>query len=187
METISTSIRPAGFWVRYAALWVDTIILSFITFLVILAMISVVDIGHNDPNIAYLLAYFVMIVLVFSYFVLFTGWKGQTLGKMLCGLTVKKTDGSSLGFGKAALREIIGKLLSSVLIVGFIWVAFSKEKRGWHDLIAETSVNQDMKVRTRAIITLVLALIVSIVLNPVSLLIILTEGSALAPFIYTIF
>ena len=42
---------------------------------------------------------------------------------------------------RAILRETVGKWISALILgIGFIMVAFHKEKRGLHDLIAGTWV-----------------------------------------------
>ena len=47
----------------------------------------------------------------------------------------------ALGQKDAALREILGKFISSaVFCLGYLWIAIDKEKRGWHDSIASTHV-----------------------------------------------
>jgi hypothetical protein len=51
------------------------------------------------------------------------------------------------GLVGAALRKILGKLISSItLFVGFLWIAFDSNKQGWHDKIASTYV---VKVKSR--------------------------------------
>ena len=43
--------------------------------------------------------------------------------------------------GRAAVREILGKLISTiVLFIGFLWIAFDDKKQGWHDKLASTYV-----------------------------------------------
>jgi uncharacterized RDD family membrane protein YckC len=53
---------------------------------------------------------------------------------------VVSTQGELLGFRKALYRWL-GYLISRFfLYAGFIWIAFSREKRGWHDMIAGSRV-----------------------------------------------
>ena len=45
------------------------------------------------------------------------------------------------GVGRAALREVVGKLVSTIgLLLGFLWIAFARRKQGWHDKLAGTCV-----------------------------------------------
>jgi uncharacterized RDD family membrane protein YckC len=78
-----------------------------------------------------------------SYLVLMTGLKGQTLGKMALGIRVVGPDGGVPGFGRALLRETIGRILASLLCaIGYLAVLWDGEQQGWHDKIASTHVER---------------------------------------------
>ena len=80
-------------------------------------------------------------VLSISYAVFFTGYCGQTPGKMVLRIKVIRTDGSPINYGRAALREVLGKFISSILLgIGYLMVAFDNRKQGLHDKIADTYV-----------------------------------------------
>ena len=67
--------------------------------------------------------------------------RGQSPGKMAIGIKIVKTDGRSIGFGTTLLREVIGKIVSSIiLLLGYIWILFDGQRQGWHDKIASTYV-----------------------------------------------
>ena len=75
------------------------------------------------------------------YYVLFTGLKGQTPGKMALGIQVVDAQGNPPGIMRAILRELPGKLISTLAIfLGFFWIIWDRRKRGWHDYIAGTFV-----------------------------------------------
>ena len=83
----------------------------------------------------------VLIVLYLLYFTLFTGWRGQTPGKMLVGIRVVDAAGEDPGLRRAFMREVVGKFLSSTaLYVGFLWPIWDAQRQAWHDKIAETWV-----------------------------------------------
>jgi uncharacterized RDD family membrane protein YckC len=70
-----------------------------------------------------------------------TGLKGQTVGKMAVGIKVVNRQGNMPGLGRAALREVVGKTISTVIIgVGFLWITWDSQKQGLHDKIADTFV-----------------------------------------------
>ncbi len=76
-----------------------------------------------------------------AYFVLFTGLKGQTPGKMVVGLRVVDDRGNVPGIARAIMREVVGKFISGlVLNLGYLWVIWDGQKQGWHDKIADTYV-----------------------------------------------
>ncbi len=79
--------------------------------------------------------------LLFGYFVLFTGIKGQTPGKWVAGIIVVDRDGRTPGAGVAIPREMVGKFISTAALgFGLIWLVFDGKHQGWHDKIAGTFV-----------------------------------------------
>ena len=77
------------------------------------------------------------------YYVVPTAISGKTIGKKVCGIRVVSERGK-VGFLRAILRETVGKWISAIILgIGFLMVAFHKEKRGLHDLIAGTWVIKD--------------------------------------------
>lgn len=122
-----------GFWIRFGALIIDGIVIWLVsvalTFFLLRSMVGL------------FLSSVVWFPLPLLYYWLFTGLKGQTLGKMLVGIKVVNAQGNIPGLGGAALREVLGKLISAiVLFIGFFWIAFDNNKQGWHDKIAGTYV-----------------------------------------------
>ena len=126
----SGGVEYIGFWARLAAAVVDGIITG--------AVGAVID----------LLAGTAILGSLFSvvYYVLFTGLKGQTPGKMALGIQVVDSQGNTPGIMRAILREVLGKLVSTVVIfLGFLWVIWDRRKRAWHDHIAGTFVVRKMR------------------------------------------
>jgi uncharacterized RDD family membrane protein YckC len=76
-------------------------------------------------------------------------WKlrGTTVGGIICHLRVVRIDGQPLNWETAILRAL-GCFLSLVAAgLGFFWIAFDRERQGWHDKIAGTVVVVVPKVR----------------------------------------
>jgi len=120
------AVEYMGFWIRLAAAIID--------FLVILAVFALFS---GIPRAGG----FIALSVFWLYYWLFTGLKGRTLGKMAVGIKVVNGAGSVPGLGRAALREIPGKILSTITIfLGFLWVIWDGQKQGWHDKIASTHV-----------------------------------------------
>jgi uncharacterized RDD family membrane protein YckC len=153
MEKTEIDNRKAGFWVRFAATWVDL----FIVWVAVRIAVSL----FRHFNV-YVPLEITVILFFLIYSVLLIGWRGSTIGKLLCGLTVQSSKGKPVGYVRAFLRETIGKFLSAVfLFLGFVWVAFSRKKRGWHDYIIRTNVKQDVTAIKRARWLLAAALVVN--------------------------
>ena len=89
--------------------------------------------GSNFQTIAELIS--------IIYFVIFTYKYGATLGKMIFHIKVVNTNYQKLTFMQVLKREVLGKLISSVLFsLGYIWAAFDDKKQAWHDKIAKSYV-----------------------------------------------
>lgn len=74
------------------------------------------------------------------YFIVMIAVFGQTIGKMITGIRVVKSDGGRVSFGRAFLR-FVGYVPSGVLmLVGFLWIIWDPERQGWHDMLADTVV-----------------------------------------------
>ncbi len=142
------SSEKGGFWVRLVAFIVDNIIIFFATalfaFIAGLATgLGGLTSGVSAENVEYLstiFGFFIGTLLGPFYYTLFTGWEGQTPGKKLLGLRVITMTGEPVGYGRALLRYI-GYFVSFFLLgLGFVMIAFDRNKRGFHDFIAGTCV-----------------------------------------------
>ena len=98
------------------------------------------------PNIVLALAveglggFLLQVAVGLVYTVGFWSAQGATPGKMAVGIKITKYDGEEIDFGSALLRYI-GYLASTItLLIGYLMIAFTREKRGLHDYIAGTVV-----------------------------------------------
>ncbi|HEU0318685.1 MAG TPA: RDD family protein, partial [Solirubrobacteraceae bacterium] len=69
------------------------------------------------------------------------GPTGQTLGKRALGIRVVSFDtGGPIGYPRAFLRYI-GRIIDFlVLLIGFLWMLWDREKQCWHDKLASDVV-----------------------------------------------
>ncbi len=129
----------AGFWIRVVASVVDTVILVAVQFVIEMALNAAG--GDLDELALAMIAGMCSMVISLTYYVFFTGYHGQTPGKMALRLRVVRTDGTPMTYGRAFLREVIGKFVSGIVLgIGYLVVAFDRDKQGWHDKIAKTYV-----------------------------------------------
>jgi len=84
-----------------------------------------------------MLAWFAMATV---YFTVLHASYGRTIGKSVLGIEVRTLHLGKLGVGRALLRTLAYAASSSFLGFGFLLVAFTPRKRGWHDFIAGTCV-----------------------------------------------
>lgn len=138
-------VRPAGFWIRVMATFVDSFILTAVQ--LVMGFAVGMGLGMNGADevtqkgmIA--LVQVIAWVFAFAYLVGFVALKGATPGKMAFGLRVVRDDGrETVGFWKAFLREVPAKLLSGIVLgLGYLMVAAREDKRGLHDRLVRTSV-----------------------------------------------
>lgn len=144
----------AGFWIRLIAGLIDWLILIGIYVLKLLlfpnsGLLSKAELTINGDvatRSSSLLLSLLVIILLFAtvqllYFVIFTVNFGGTIGKLIFGIIVTDENNKLIGFGQAIKREVLGKIISSlVFMLGFLWIGFDKKKQGWHDKISKTYV-----------------------------------------------
>jgi uncharacterized RDD family membrane protein YckC len=152
MENVAINNHKTGFWIRFTATWIDL--------LIVLAIVKtiVVIFSHAGIYVPFELTFILFFVVYSSVLI---GWQGRTIGKALCGLTVLSSKDKSIGYLRAFFRETIFKAVSAIcLFLGFVWIGFSRRKRGWHDYIAQTAVKQGKQAieRGRWLLAAVLAI-----------------------------
>jgi uncharacterized RDD family membrane protein YckC len=138
----------AGFWIRTVAYTLDGFFVFILTgILVGVGIFGYTSGSETDAFSSFSYAFYetnwnfvnlAMFALNMAYFTFFLGTRGQTPGKMICGLKVLRLDGSPIGFGQAAVRTLGYSLNHFTLCIGFLWVAFDPRKQGLHDKIAGT-------------------------------------------------
>jgi uncharacterized RDD family membrane protein YckC len=81
------------------------------------------------------------VLILFTYFVGFwVATNGSTPGKLAMGVRIVRSNGEPIDVGWAMIR-FIGYCLSFVLLLlGFVMIAFTPQKRGLHDYLAQTVV-----------------------------------------------
>jgi uncharacterized RDD family membrane protein YckC len=123
------NVKDAGLGIRLAAAAIDFVLMA----LPVLAGVVYYTLANGgNKNIA---GWVLMILVVIL-------WKkyGATPGKMILGLKVVSNDLQPLTYGQAFGRYFSYALSSLLLFGGFIMIAFRKDKKGLHDLLAKTRV-----------------------------------------------
>ena len=111
-EVIEKKPEYAGFLKRFVAFFIDIVLLSFISW--------------GGANIV--------------YFIGMWAWKGQTLGQMIANVKVVRIDSKPVDLRTSAIRFIGYLICGLTLGLGFLIIAFDKNKQGLHDKLAETYV-----------------------------------------------
>ena len=136
-------MNNAGFWKRAVAIFIDSIVLAMVMFVIMFTIGFFVGGMMSDPESVAKVSNFGMlinVVVVWLYFAMQeSGEEQATIGKRVLGIYVTDKEGKRLSFPQATIRYF-SKYLSTVLMIGFIMAAFTKNKQGLHDLIADTLV-----------------------------------------------
>ena len=110
----------ASFWERMGAAFLDMVLVGILGGIV------------GGPPLGFLVA--------LAYFAGMWAWKGTTIGGIVLGLKVVRLDGQPVTFAVALVRALSAAFSVIVLFLGFLWIAWDKDKQGWHDRIAGTVV-----------------------------------------------
>lgn len=139
----------AGFWRRFAAAIIDSILLMVVGGIggAIIGGVVGFAIGFSGNNVASYTMVITILVYIFSialnwlYFTLMESSEKQaTLGKMALGIVVTDIHGRRISFGQANIRYWSKIISSIILLIGYIMAAFTEKKQALHDIIANTLV-----------------------------------------------
>ena len=114
----------AGFWRRFAAAFLDGIIIGIINTILVRLL--------KGPGDA------IAIIIAIAYYVTLEGGPtGQTLGKRALGIRlISFESGGPIGYPRAFIR-FVGRYVSALVIfLGYFWMLWDKEKQCWHDKFA---------------------------------------------------
>ncbi len=114
------SYPRAGFWERMGAAFLDVVLVGILG-----AMVGGVPLSF---------------IVALAYFAGMWAWKGTTVGGIVLKLHVVRCDGQPVTFVVALVRGLAAAFSVIVLFLGFLWIAWDRDKQGWHDKIAGTVV-----------------------------------------------
>lgn len=158
------NMRPAyaGFWKRFLASFIDSLIVSVAMSVVSIPVNILLGIRstemlneefrqleNNQEMMDFLSVLFLGVFVLFIlgtivnwlYFAFMESSKSQaTLGKMALGLKVTDLNGKRISFGKATARSFSKLLSMAIFMIGYIMAAFTEKKQALHDMIAGTLV-----------------------------------------------
>lgn len=128
-------VKYAGFWIRWVAFVVDSIIVSIPINIIVFLLSIGVPVLNTQSNSQSLVMPIINLAVILSYSSLMIYYKGATLGKMLVGIEVKSVDLKSLSITKIILREVSKIISTLIFFIGYIMAGFTKKKQALHDKI----------------------------------------------------
>jgi|RhiMethySRZTD1v2_1073278.scaffolds.fasta_scaffold89381_5 uncharacterized RDD family membrane protein YckC len=144
--------RYGGFWIRFVAVIIDSIITNLIGGMAQFAILgSFVPLGRVSPEIApevmfarlagpLALSVAIATAIHACYEAFFVYKLGATPGKLALGLKVVRPDGGPVSLGRAFGRYFAKWLSTIILLIGYIMAGFDSQKRALHDMICDTRV-----------------------------------------------
>jgi uncharacterized RDD family membrane protein YckC len=172
-QQIPVQIKYAGFWIRYAAYIIDSMIISMII-LILICLLSfsymLINPASRSEATPPPIMYFSAIILAYGYFIISTKKYHATLGKKAFGIIVLRSDFNEASWGKIILRETVGKIVSYIIFyIGYIMAGFTQKKQALHDIIADTVViykdpNKKTKTWLTVLVVFIPFIIVAIIL-----------------------
>ncbi len=151
--------RPyAGFWLRFVAYLIDTIVLMVILGILIGVGVLLVGFAYikaatqnmnpEDPAFTSMIMGWVLLfslALLVPMWIYFAGMESSshqgTLGKMALGLIVTDLNDQRISFGRATGRFFSKAIITgNTFLIGYIMAGFTEKKQALHDMIASTLV-----------------------------------------------
>lgn len=143
------TLHYAGFWIRFAAVFVDGLLLQAVNvvFRLVfgLGFVGAMNTSNStaasaEVGVAALIVFALQMLVAIGYETIMIWKYGATLGKMACKIHVVTPDGGPISFG-TSLGRYFSKIVSSLICaIGYIMAAFDDEKRALHDRMCSTRV-----------------------------------------------
>jgi len=133
-EDVATELVFAGFWLRFAAWIIDTVVLAT-------ASVFLVSLVGAMAGLAGFAVVALLVGPLVYYAALESNSPQATVGKMAVGIIVVDMEGHRLTAGRALGRNV-AKVVTAFVPLGAGWMmaGFTEKKQALHDMIAGTLV-----------------------------------------------
>ena len=155
-------VRYAGFWIRFIASFLDTLFLALPIGVVIyflsdgnwfdfaqyqqnlqMAMAGNPHALNTQPQTSFRWEIIFEISVLVATIIFWEKWRGATPGKKFVHIKIVDAKSFKDITNKQAITRSLGYIPSMFFFIGFLMVAFRKDKRALHDLLAGTAVIYD--------------------------------------------
>lgn len=147
---VEGEVVPAGFLRRWAALFIDQLVVGMLYYAVFFALLigfgaAGAGLGGEGLERAMLgvtlIAYPIYFLIAGAYYAGFESSASQaTPGKLLLSIKVTDPQGGRLSLGRALGRWAAAALSYITLFIGFLMAAFTEQKKALHDYVSATQV-----------------------------------------------
>lgn len=144
IPAVANTGRYAGFWKRFAASFIDALIISAF-WATLLGLHIILKGTHIIEGSAEVISLVIVTILPMLFAWLYASVMESsplrgTLGKLVFGIVVTDLNGNRLSFGRATGRHL-GKVFSTMFFwFGHLMAAFTEKKQALHDLVASSLV-----------------------------------------------
>jgi uncharacterized RDD family membrane protein YckC len=134
----------AGFVDRLIAYIIDLLVVvvpPLVVFVIFLILAMAIR-SQVLASVGMIITILVGIVIAIYNGIYLVATKGASIGKKFMKLKVVDLEGKyPIGYGRTLLREIVGKLISGIILcLGYLLIIIDEKKQGLHDKIASTYV-----------------------------------------------
>jgi len=142
-----SELKYAGFWRRFAAYIIDSMIMAFalvnfrwMMYWSLLPSLGPTRTVEKIHPLEVGLAAAVSLMSILLAWVYFSGMESSplqaTIGKLAVGIYVTDLQGQRISFGRATGR-FFGKILSGVILsIGYLMAGFTAKKQALHDMLS---------------------------------------------------
>jgi uncharacterized RDD family membrane protein YckC len=133
---MTEQINYAGFWMRFSAAIIDTLILW-----IPCSLFRLVFVGDSE-SISLLIVDLLQMTFIWCLYYGFLESSGKegTLGKQILGLRVCDINRNQLSFTHGVARYLMGFVAATPFGIGLMMVGWTKQKQGLHDIICKCLV-----------------------------------------------
>ncbi len=141
MEETNANVAYSGFWKRFAAFLIDSVIVGLVILILSAGMGFSMGIGGVGGTGASVLGLLIALVAPWLYWAGMESSRHQaTIGKMALGMAVTDQFNNRLSFTRASARYFGKGLSSMTLAIGFVMAGFTERKQALHDMLAGSLV-----------------------------------------------
>jgi uncharacterized RDD family membrane protein YckC len=127
-----------GFWRRFAANFLDGIILGMAYKLVHAVLLVIASLTRTAyPGFS---DWMLSAIIFWTYMIWFKGYMGATPGYNVFGIRIISINGTQISIKQIIVRTISSFFSAIPLGLGYIWIAIDANRQAWHDKIAGTYV-----------------------------------------------
>ena len=157
-EQNTKQVEYAGFWWRFLAYLIDSIIISFVSWIIFIPVFAIFGIsiyslqeaGFDADDAGLMLLPMIGFITTISmlgtvmqwlYFALMESSKYQgTIGKLALKIKVTGYQGEKISFARATGRYFAKIISSMIILIGYIMAGFTEKKQALHDILASCYV-----------------------------------------------